>query len=222
MPLPSSSCQSARNSAYRYDGAVKRVVIAGADSGGWSAAKAVRHLHPACEIYVIGEKDPLVYLQHTAIHRNQVGKNKGDVWTAYRTQPLIGKSYPAAIRWMNSRVTRIEANSRKIHLTDGSSVGYDRLILSTNGQCCAESTFALAQSCGLRINCGILVDSWMRTSDPFTFAIGNLAELDERIAPFSLLTISQAEVAATSAVAGPGVSLIRHFALSQQVEFYIH
>lgn len=222
MPLPSSACQSARNSAYRYDSAIKRVVIVGADDDAWGAAKAVRQLHPACDIYVIGEGDPLAYLQYNPIQRTGTRKNQRDLQTVLVAQPPMGKINLPAIRWMNVGATRIVADSRKIRLTDGSEVNYERLILSATGQGCTETIYALARSGGLRINRGVLIDSWMRTSDPFVFAMGELTELDERSAAFSLSTISQPEVAAASAVVGPGVSLVCHFALSPQAEFYIH
>lgn len=207
-----SSTHLRSDRGYRCDPAIKRVLVVGADSVGWSAAKAVRQFHPTCEIYVVGEENPTNHLQRPALPRKRDEEKFSSLPTA--TLPVMNSYLAQArkpIRWMNIVSTAIEPHLRRARLADGTTLAYERLILSTN-QACTESTLALARSCGLRAQRGILVDHWMRTSDPFIFAIGDLAELDERSAAAAWYSLSQPELAAASAVVGPGVSLHRFLA----------
>lgn len=207
---------------YRCDPAIKRVLIVGADQVGWSAAKAVRQFHPYCEIYVVGEASPTAQLQNHTLPR-RAGEERVQGWPMFTAAPFNTVATPpkTPIRWMNIASTAIESHLRRARLADGTTLTYDRLILSTNGQSGMESTLALAKSCGLRARRGILIDDWMRTSDPFIFAIGDLAEFVDRTVPISWHSLTQPELAAASAVVGPGVSLQRFLAESSPEERYV-
>ncbi|MFN8443256.1 MAG: FAD-dependent oxidoreductase [Caldilineaceae bacterium] len=207
---------------YRCDPAIKRVLIVGADHVGWSAAKAVRQFHPHCEIYVVGEASPTAQLQNNGLHRRAT-EERVHGWPLLTPAPMspVPTQPKNPIRWMNIASTAIESHMRRARLADGTTLTYDRLILSTNGQSGTESTLALAKSCGLRARRGILIDHWMRTSDPFIFAIGDLAEFDDRTGMGSWHSLTQPELAAASAVVGPGVSLQRFLAESSHEERYV-
>ncbi len=65
-----------------------------------------------------------------------------------------------------------------------------------------QPNVTLAQTAGLAVKRGVVVDDAMRSSDPAIFAIGDLAEHGGQIAGLWFPAVEQAEVAATNAVGG--------------------
>ena len=90
---------------------------------------------------------------------------------------------------------------QQVALTDGQTLPCDLLLVSAG----IRSDVDLARDGGLTINQGVVVDTEMRTSDPYIFAAGDVAEFDHKVYGLWPVAVSQAEVAAANAVAEPGL-----------------
>jgi len=96
----------------------------------------------------------------------------------------------------------ITGRIQQVTLKDGRTLPCDLLLVAAG----IRSEIELARSIGLAVGQGVIVDAQMRTSDPAIFAAGDVAEFDGRIYGLWPVAVSQAEVAATNAVAGPGAT----------------
>jgi len=92
----------------------------------------------------------------------------------------------AGLHWHLGRsaqaVDHVAGAGYRITLDDGSTTHAD-LVLSAVG---LRPRSALAQAAGLKVGRGIVVDEFMRTSDPAIFALGDCAQFGERILPYVL------------------------------------
>lgn len=88
-----------------------------------------------------------------------------------------------------------------IKLRDGQEFPSDTTILSMGVRPNAE----IAQAIGLAVNRGIVVDSMLRTSDPFIYAIGDCAEFGGIVWGIIPAALEQAPVAARAILASAGV-----------------
>lgn len=79
-----------------------------------------------------------------------------------------------------------------VKLKDGRVVDGDLVVVSAG----ARANVGLARSAGLKVNRGVFVDSAMRTSDPNTFAVGDVVELDGKTWGIIPPALEQARVAA--------------------------
>ena len=77
---------------------------------------------------------------------------------------------------LNETVTKIQGSdgALKIELEEEVLGPFTGIILSTG----FKPRMALAQAAGLSTGRGILVDAWLRTSDPYIFAIGDAVECE--------------------------------------------
>ncbi len=110
---------------------------------------------------------------------------------------LVMEAEVAAVNSENSDSQQIEG----VALKDGRVLPCDLLLVSAG----IRSDVSLAHSCGLEIKRGVVVDAQMRTSDPYIFAAGDVAEFEEKVSGLWSVAVSQAEVAAANAVAEAGV-----------------
>ncbi|MDN6632430.1 MAG: FAD-dependent oxidoreductase, partial [Enterobacterales bacterium] len=81
--------------------------------------------------------------------------------------------------------------------TNGEAREFDHVICAAGLRPNSE----LAAQAGLNVERGIVVDSQLRTSDPYIYALGDVAQIDGRLWPF-LQPISQCAAALAKTIAG--------------------
>lgn len=91
---------------------------------------------------------------------------------------------------MNRKIQTMDA--RQAHLSDGTVLDYDH-VLSAIG---LVPNTGLAQDCGLKIGQGIEVDTFMMTSDPHIYALGDCAQTQAGVLPFIQPLMIQAQALA--------------------------
>jgi rubredoxin-NAD+ reductase len=104
------------------------------------------------------------------------------------------------VRWhLGKKAAAVERRGASLVLCfeDGSQVETD-IVLSAVGL--APRT-ALARAAGLAVNRGIVVDRFLRSSDPDIYALGDCAEVEGRVLPF-VMPIMHASRALASTLAG--------------------
>jgi rubredoxin-NAD+ reductase len=99
-------------------------------------------------------------------------------------RPLVTKLEALGVRfWFGARARRVERIDSRLQVTlDSAVIVAADLVLGATG---LVPNVALAQACGLEVGSGIKVDACLRTSDEDIFAIGDCAELDGRVLPFT-------------------------------------
>jgi NADH dehydrogenase len=109
--------------AWESDG-VERVVIVGAGFAGLSAARHLRHEDvevTIVDVHNFHTFQPLLYQVATA------GLEPADV--AYPVRAISGRQHNATFR--HGRVRGVDLDTRRLALSDGTQVAYDRLIVAT-------------------------------------------------------------------------------------------
>ena len=98
------------------------------------------------------------------------------------------------------RVTEIlgDRSVSGIRLSSGEEVMADYIIISAG----IRPTTYLARECGLSVNCGIVVNNSMQTSDANIYAAGDVAEHEGRIYGLWRTSLSQGKVAGICAAGG--------------------
>jgi nitrite reductase (NADH) large subunit len=79
-----------------------------------------------------------------------------------------------------------------VRLKDGRTIEGDLVIISAG----TRSSIALAKDAGLKVNKGIIVDSWLATSDPNIFALGDASEFNGQVWAMIPPALDQAKVMA--------------------------
>jgi sulfide dehydrogenase [flavocytochrome c] flavoprotein chain len=103
---------------------IPRIVVAGGGFAGLNFAHALKQLAPAVEIIVI-EQNPL-YVRCPGSNQVIAGFKPMESLTH---QPALGLARQG-IRFLQGRITGMDADQRILHLEDGSRVGFDRLIVA--------------------------------------------------------------------------------------------
>ena len=115
---------------YKYDQAIKKVVIVGNGIAGVTAADHVRRRHPHCEIHLIGRERHHLY-NRMGITRLIYGRS------AMQGLYLLPEKWYddfGITCWLNTRVTTINAAAHEVSLGTGEKLAYDRLILTTGSE----------------------------------------------------------------------------------------
>ncbi|MES5819485.1 FAD-dependent oxidoreductase [Streptomyces sp. RG80] len=86
-----------------------------------------------------------------------------------------------------------------VELADGRTVPGDLLVVA----CGTRPDIALARSAGLATGRGVLVDEWMRTDDPFVYAVGDCAEHANTVSGLVASAWEQARTAAAALTDAP-------------------
>lgn len=124
-------------------------------------------------------------------------------WPLERLIPeAVGRSLADAlskkgVRWHFGRTAKSigsKAEQVQITLDDGSAVEAD-IVLSAIG---LRSRTQLAESAGIRVNRGIVVDSTLQTTVPDVYALGDCAEVNGQVLPFVLPLMQQARALAAT------------------------
>ena len=101
------------------------------------------------------------------------------------------------IQWrFGQSVSRVDQDGAGLRLTsaEGGTESFD-LVLSAVG---LRARIALAQSAGLRVNRGIAVDRYLRSSEPDIYALGDCAEVEGLLLPFVLPLMAGARALAAT------------------------
>lgn len=113
-----------------YDEAVKSIVIVGNGIAGVTAADYARRNHPDCDINIIGRESHQLY-NRMGISRLIYGQSamkglylKDDAWFDEKNIKL----------WLNTIVSNIDHDTKRVKLATNETIDYDRLILATGSQ----------------------------------------------------------------------------------------
>jgi NADPH-dependent 2,4-dienoyl-CoA reductase/sulfur reductase-like enzyme/ferredoxin len=87
-------------------------------------------------------------------------------------------------------------NGLALTLSDGSSMDADMVVVCAG----IRPNIELASAAGLKVARGVVVDKYMRTSDPAIYAAGDVAEYQGVIQGLWPIAVTQAEIAAANAV----------------------
>jgi len=126
-----------------------------------------------------------------------------DSWPLGRLLPAMSGAalrsalQAAGINWhLQHTAQALEATADRLRvvLDDGSELETD-LVLSAIG---LRPNTGLAESAGLQVNRGIVVDRYLRSSDPQVYAIGDCAEVAGLVLPFVLPLMQQARALAAT------------------------
>jgi rubredoxin-NAD+ reductase len=112
----------------------------------------------------------------------------------------------AGVRWHGGRTVLSvdgESGAYRLGLNDGSTIEAD-IVLSAVG---LRPRTALAQSAGLAIDRGIVVDRYLRASAANIFAIGDCAEIDGQVRPY-VMPIMHAAKALAASLAGTPTTVV--------------
>jgi NADPH-dependent 2,4-dienoyl-CoA reductase/sulfur reductase-like enzyme/ferredoxin len=165
----------------------RRAVIAGGGLLGLEAAYALHKL--GLEVTVLERSKGLL--------RRQLDRDSGRLLMVYLQQ--LGLKI-----LLESEVEAIEGGGFKDHkvkslkLKNAHSLPCDIVVIAAGIQPNVE----LARTIGLKINQGVVVDDFMRTSQPDILAAGDVAEHQGRIPGLWATALSQAEIAAINAIGG--------------------
>ncbi|GAB4339010.1 MAG: FAD-dependent oxidoreductase [Calditrichia bacterium] len=104
---------------------------------------------------------------------------------------------------LNCGVERIEGKfqAESVRLTSGENIPVDMVLFSTG----IVPNLQLAELAGLKVNRGVVVDEYMRTSEPDIFAAGDVAEFAGQVAGIWPAAVEQGRVAGENAVGGQAV-----------------
>ncbi len=121
---------SPRNSSiigFEYDASVERAVIIGNGIAGITAADHIRRRHPNCQIHVIGREKHHLY-NRMGLARLIYGRS---AMQGLYLMPDSWYDEHGITCWLNTHVSRIDAELQTVELADGEVLPYDRLILAT-------------------------------------------------------------------------------------------
>jgi nitrite reductase (NADH) large subunit len=119
-----------RDSAAEYDRSIVSVVVLGNGIAGVTAADFVRRGHPDCEIHVVGSEAHVLY-NRMGISRLVFGRS------AMQGLYLLPEQWydeHQIIAWLNTQVSRIDPETKRVFLGTGDTLAYDRLILATGSE----------------------------------------------------------------------------------------
>jgi nitrite reductase (NADH) large subunit len=113
-----------------YDRSIVSVVVLGNGIAGVTAADFVRRGHPDCEIHVVGSESHVLY-NRMGISRLVFGRS------AMQGLYLLPEQWydeHQIVAWLNTQVSRIDPETRRVFLGTGDTLSYDRLILATGSE----------------------------------------------------------------------------------------
>ncbi|HEX2913957.1 MAG TPA: FAD-dependent oxidoreductase [Chloroflexia bacterium] len=161
----------------------RRAVVAGGGLLGLEAAYALQKL--GLEVTVLERSDSLL--------RRQLDKRAGQFLREYlesqEMQILVRAEVEAA--YGHDRI-------QYIRLKDGRQLQTDIILVAAG----IQPNIELAAEAGLEISRGVLVDDYLRTSDPAIFAVGDLAEHHGQIYGLWPAAVEMGETAAINSIGG--------------------
>ncbi len=165
----------------------QRAVIAGGGLLGLEAAYALHKL--GLQVTILERSKGLL--------RRQLDQESGQFLKVYLEQlglEVLLESEVEAIEGGSDRDKQVKS----LKLKSGFSIPCDIVVLAAG----IKPNVELARKLGLKINQGIVVDNFMRTSQPNILAAGDVAEHQGQVSGLWATAVSQAETAAINAVGG--------------------
>src|SRR5580692_6677057 len=127
VSLPPERGDPQQNQPTDFDRSIVSVVVLGNGIAGVTAADFVRRGHPDCEIHVVGSESHMLY-NRMGISRLVYGRS------AMQGLYLLPEQWyddHQIVAWLNTIVSRIDPESKRVFLATGDTLAYDRLILAT-------------------------------------------------------------------------------------------
>lgn len=115
--------------AFTPDPDVRRVVVVGNGIGGVTTVDFLRRNHPDCEIAIVG-MEPHQFYNRMGVARLIHGRS---AMQGLYLLPADWYEQHGVRLWLNTRVTRVDAAERTVHLGTGESLPYDHLVLAVGG-----------------------------------------------------------------------------------------
>ncbi len=175
----------------------RQAVVAGGGLLGLEAAYGLHKL--GLEVAVLERSGSLL--------RRQLDDRSGQILRNYLEGMGIQIVTEAESASLQDRRTTRHDDSRlgggriqQVTLTDGRTLPCDLFLICAG----IRSNLTLAQSMGLTVKRGVVVDEQMRTNRPEIFAAGDVAEYKGQVLGLWPIAVGQAEVAAAGAVAPAG------------------
>ena len=109
---------------------VGRIVIVGAGAAGAAAADALASLGAGASVTLIGNETEAPY-DRTMLTKRYLAGKAGDDKLPLKMDDLAGRGVSVHL---GATVTAIEPAAKLVHLADGTTFGYDRLILATGSE----------------------------------------------------------------------------------------
>lgn len=165
----------------------KHAVVIGGGLLGLEAARGVCTAFPELNVTILEFSEHLLtrQLDHegATILQKWIEGTGAKIITSAETEEILGSSSVESVK-----------------LKDGRVIDGDMVIVSAG----TRSNVALAKEAGLKVNKGAVVDSFVRTSDPDIFAIGDVCEYDGKVWAMIPPALEQARVAAKKMLGQPG------------------
>jgi NAD(P)H-nitrite reductase large subunit len=169
--------------AYAQRRAVRQAVVAGGGLLGLEAAYAIHKLGVTVTVL---ERGPWLL-------RRQLDARCAELLQRY----LEGLGIRV---WLEAETAALDGAERvrEVVLQDGRRLPCE-LFLAAAG---VQPNIELAQAAGLRVNQGVIVDAYLRTSQPDIYAVGDVCEYDGQVPGLWPVAVEQGKVAALNAVGG--------------------
>lgn len=165
----------------------KRAVIAGGGLLGLESAYALHKL--GLEVTVLERSKSLL--------RRQLDHESGQMLQLYLEQLGIRILLESEVEAIEGGTNKSE-KVKRLKLKNGQSLACDIVLVAAG----IRPNVELARSINLKVNQGIVVDRYMRTSLPDILAAGDVAEYDGQIPGLWAIALAQAETAAINALGG--------------------
>ena len=162
--------------AWRQSHRCRTAVVVGGGVLGIEAADALKHLNLNVVILQRG---------HRLMDR-QLDERGSAILTRYLD--AVGISVKVGVA-----VARLKGDDRvrSVELATGEEIEADIFVVCAG----IQPNIAIAKAAGLKVNRGVIVDEWLRTSDPNVFAVGDAAELPGAIGGLWAVSTAQATAA---------------------------
>ena len=117
---------------FKFDPAVKRVVVLGNGISGVTAADHVRRRHPDCAIDIVAAEPHPLY-NRMGITRLIYGRS---AMVGLHLLPDAWYEHNRITTWLNTRAVAIDRDKKSVELGTGETLNYDRLILAMGSEAC--------------------------------------------------------------------------------------
>lgn len=154
----------------------QRMLIVGAGLAGAKAAEALRTEGHEGPVTIVGEEPHRPYERPPLSKGYLLGTDERE--KAFVHPESWYAEHDVELR-LGSRATALDAAAHEVVLDDGARLAYNAVLLATGSEPVRlrlpGADTALAESAGLEVSNGVVVDEHLRTSHPDVFAAGDVA-----------------------------------------------